>query len=163
MFVQNSRENTVCQVIWHKPIMLHPSLGISSHFSLCFVNFCHLIAVSLSSVYFVDCAIVCRCSCLVGYVQYSEFIDMRLHVQVSVFSRCYAPLSESGHAVSDWWCWWLSNVRMSPESGNCDWFLSLCQWCSDCSFLSALHYFCCQFLFVLLSSLLLSSGFLYAD
>lgn len=52
-----------------------------------------------------------------------------------------AALFESGQSVCGrWWWWrwrrwrwWVSNVRMSPESGDCDWFLFLCQWCSACS------------------------------
>lgn len=61
----------------------------------------------------------------------------RLHERLLLLLFCSA-LSESGHVVSSWWRWWLSNVRMSPEYGNCDWFLFLCQWCSACSFHSTL-------------------------
>lgn len=101
LFVQNSRENTVCRVIWHEPIMLCPLLGISSYltillsFSLRFVYFCHLIALASFCVCFVDCASVCLCSCFGGYVQYSicQFMDMRLHVRMSVFSHRSALLS----------------------------------------------------------------------
>lgn len=59
-----------------------------------------------------------------------------------------SALAESGHAVSSWRWWWLHNVRMSPESGRNDWFLSCCQWYSQCGSLSTLHYCCCQVLFV---------------
>lgn len=90
-------KNAGCQVIWHEPMMLHPSLGISSNltillsFSLCLLlspNRCQ----PLFRVRFVECAIVCLCSCP---VQYSPCLlrDMRLHVRVSVFSRCSALLS----------------------------------------------------------------------
>lgn len=102
---------------------------------------------------------------ILHYAVYIQHVRVnRLHERVSIFSHCScSALSESGHAVSGWWWRWLSNVRMSPESGNCDWFLFLCQWCLACSFLSTLHYRCCRFLFFLYFWSHFKTSFMQAD